>query len=88
MVLFEYDSNKSRQNDKKHGITFEQAKEIWFSDLLIVPARYVHEPRWVAIGFIDGRLCSAVFTWRGPKIRIISCRVASKDEREVYYGKA
>ncbi|MBV9288160.1 MAG: BrnT family toxin [Hyphomicrobiales bacterium] len=42
------------------------------------------EPRFLVIGKIGGRVWTAVFTWRGNRVRIISVRRARKDEVERY----
>jgi hypothetical protein len=82
---FEYDPLKSRRNLEKHGIDFDQAQGIWEDDEYIeIPARTVDEPRWLVIGKIDDRCWSAVITYRGENIRIISVR-RSRDEETALY---
>jgi uncharacterized DUF497 family protein len=82
---FEYDPSKSRRNLEKHGIDFDQAQGIWEDDAYIeIPARTVDEPRWLVIGKIDDRCWSAVITYRGENIRIISVR-RSRDEETALY---
>ena len=45
---FEYHSNKSAENKRKHGIDFEEAQELWAdSGLVEIPARTTDEPRWL-----------------------------------------
>ncbi|WP_238158878.1 BrnT family toxin [Mycobacterium sp. MFM001] len=51
-----------------------------------VPARTTDEPRWVVIGQIDGRCWSAVVTYRGENVRIISVRRSRESEAAIYEG--
>jgi len=53
---FEYDSETSAQNKRKHGIDFEEAQALWLdSELVEIPARTRDEPRWLVIGKIGAR---------------------------------
>jgi uncharacterized protein len=53
---FEFDPRKSASNASKHGIDFVEAQRLWAdAALLEIPARTEDEPRWLAIGRIDGR---------------------------------
>jgi uncharacterized DUF497 family protein len=82
---FEFDPVKSRANKVKHGIDFVSAQELWQdSDLLEIPARTEDEPRSILIGRIGGRHWSAIVTYRGEIIRIISVRPSRKEEKELY----
>ena len=82
---FEFDPAKSAANKAKHGIDFDEAQELWNDpDRLLAPALVSSEPRFLAIGRIGGRVWTAVFTWRGERVRIISVRRARKDEVERY----
>ncbi len=82
---FEYDVNKSQGNLEKHGLDFDEAQELWNDeDRLEIPARTTDEPRWLVIGKIDGKYWSAVITYRGEDIRIISVRRSRDEEIELY----
>lgn len=82
---FEFDPAKSATNLEKHRIDFDAAQALWLDDrLLEVPAKTEDEPRFLAIGQIDGKHWTAVFTYRGTAIRIISVRRARKQEIERY----
>jgi uncharacterized protein len=84
---FEFDLNKSAMNREKHGLDFVDAQSIWLDeDRALLPLTFVDEERFMMIGRIDTRLWSAVFTWRGLRIRIISARRAREDERQHYEG--
>ena len=83
--MFEFDPKKSRANKEKHGIDFIEAQRLWDDpDLLEIPARTEDEPRYLLIGRIDGKHWSAVVTYRGGKVRIISVRRSRKEEVELY----
>lgn len=78
---FEYDDNKSYINKQKHGIDFDEAQALWEDDnFLELPLRFPGEPRCLCIGKIGGKHWSAVITYRGLAIRIISVRRSRKEE--------
>lgn len=82
---FEYDREKSRTNKDKHGIDFEEAQEIW-NDAKATQNKteYENEERFVRIGRIGGKIWTAVFTYRGENIRLISVRRAHASEERQY----
>lgn len=87
MLAFEFDESKSRANLEKHGIDFVQAQVLWSDpDLIEIPAVTVDEPRLLVIGRIDGKHWSAVITYRGENIRIISVRRSRSEEVAIYEG--
>jgi uncharacterized DUF497 family protein len=51
-----------------------------------IQAKSVDEPRWLVIGLIDGKVWSAVITYRSNVIRLISVRRARKAEEDLYEG--
>ena len=82
---FEFDSVKSMSNLVKHGISFNDAKQLWRDPkLLIIRTSQVTEPRWIAIAGIKGKYWSGVFTYRDEKIRIISVRRSRVKEVALY----
>jgi uncharacterized protein len=84
-MRFEYDSDKSVQNKRKHGIDFEEAQALWADSALVeIPARTVDEPRWLLIGKIGEKHWSAVITRRGENIRLISVRPSRDEEAAIY----
>ena len=85
MVTFEFDAQKSKANQKKHGINFVEAQELWEDpDLLEIPAKMSDEPRFLVIGRIQGKHWSAVVTPRDNNIRIISVRRSRREEVTIY----
>lgn len=80
-MRFEYDLAKSLSNKAKHGVDFEEAQELWSDpDRILAPTFVTAEPRFLAIGKIGGKVWTAVFTWRGDRVRIISVRRARMSE--------
>jgi len=85
MYRFEFDINKSCSNLDKHGINFIDAQELWVDpDLLQVKAKFESEQRYLVIGTIAEKYCSAVITYRDDIIRIISVRSSRKAEVLLY----
>lgn len=85
MNIFEFDDEKSRTNRHKHGIDFHEAQALWEDqDLLEVRAKSFDESRYLVIGLIGMKHWSAVITYRGEKIRLISVRRSRKREVELY----
>ena len=86
-MKFEYDKNKAAINKEKHGVNFEEAKIVWLEDNVILPAVTKGESRYMIIGKIGSSIYSCIFTVRGQKTRIISCRKSRDTERKVYDEK-
>ena len=85
MNFFEFDAAKSESNRTKHGIDFAEAKDLWNDPMLLeIPAKIDDEPRYLVIGLIDGKHWSAVITYRGANIRLISVRRARTEEVVLY----
>jgi uncharacterized DUF497 family protein len=85
MLTFEFDEPKSQVNLSKHGIDFIDAQLLWNDPgLLEIPAKTEDEPRYLMIGLIDGKHWSAVVTYRGTNIRLISVRRSRTEEAALY----
>ena len=88
MLKFEWDINKANTNQKKHGITFEEASTVLsdvFSITVTDPLHPENEERWVTINQSDKhRTLIVVHTERGDVIRLISARLANIHERKRY----
>lgn len=83
--MFEFDPAKSSANLAKHGIDFETAQELWNEASFVEgPVQWPGEERWMRVAMLDGKVWSAVFTWRGDKIRLISVRRSRPDEVSEY----
>ena len=90
-MIIEWDENKNRVNQKKHGLSFEIAQLV-FDDLLHISIQDRHtegEERWKTIGKIGGLTVVLVAHTVEDEdsyttIRIISARKATKHERKNY----
>lgn len=81
---FEYDPRKSASNKEKHGIDFEEAQGLWEGSVLTVRLNYPDEERYAAIGMLRGRHWTAIITYRGEAMRIISFRRSHPKEERAY----
>ena len=86
---FEFDPEKSEINRQKHGIDFEEARELWKDQHLaeIDVVKVSNESRILVIGIVRKKYWTSVITNRGTKIRIISVRRSRKKEIEIYEGR-
>ncbi len=87
-LQFEWDDNKARTNLAKHGVSFEEASTVFADPLSITipyPAHSQAEDRFIILGHSHRRLLLVVVhTERGDKLRLISARRASRNERKQY----
>jgi hypothetical protein len=91
-VFFDWDSNKNLTNIEKHGISFEQAQEIFLDPLhlSILDERFSDfEERWITIGATESAeviVVAHLYFVEEPeeRIRIISARLATPRERRQY----
>lgn len=90
MNSFEWDEDKAQSNIKKHGITFEEAVEV-FEDPFAIESldeenSLLDEFRYRIIGRVKRQIVILVaYTQRDGKSRIISARYATPRERQAYY---
>jgi hypothetical protein len=87
-LRFEWDREKAKQNLEKHGVSFEDASEV-FSDALAAnvedTTHSVDENRCIIIGQTSKRrILLVVYSERGESLRIISARAAIKQEVRIY----
>jgi uncharacterized DUF497 family protein len=85
---FEWDENKNLENQRKHGISFDEAAEIFRYPMYeIVDTRTDYgETRY--IGIDRNRylvMMTVVYTQREEITRIISARRANKKEKNIYH---
>ena len=83
-MQFEFDPQKSRSNRVKHGIDFVEAQALWKSKVVLLGAKDVLEKRYIVIGTIGSEHWSAIITYRGALIRIISVRKSTFLEIKTY----
>jgi uncharacterized DUF497 family protein len=94
LVRLSWDPKKDRENQRKHGVSFQEAASIFHH----VPLEVFHDPdhsddeeRLIAAGFSDrARVLLVVHceNHTGTEIRIISARKATRKERATLFGGA
>lgn len=85
-VPLEWDDKKDEINKEKHGISFLTAAYVFTDEnrVELFDEDYsYYEDRHAVIGLV-GRLLFVVYTERWDVIRLISARVATKEEEEIY----
>lgn len=91
-IQFEWDENKNKANIKKHKISFEEAKTVFYDEharLIADPDHSQSEDRFIILGISSVlRLLVVCHCYRQQEkvIRIISARKATKNETKSYGG--
>ena len=95
MIEFEWDEAKAASNLKKHGISFKEAKSVFFDELAIQffdsTNSQLDEDRFLLLGTSDEeKLLLVCHCERKDRevIRIISARKATKTERTYYQSES
>jgi uncharacterized protein len=86
-IEFEWDIDKAKSNIRKHGITFEEATEVFLDPFYQMGDASVDdtEERDFIIGYtFSQHLLLVVYTERNKRTRIISARPATRIERKLY----
>jgi len=92
VITFEWDPPKAATNLKKHQISFEEARSVFFDEFAVQffdEAHSLDEERFLLLGMSSGaKLLIVCHCERneGEVIRIISARKATKRESEFYQG--
>lgn len=86
---FEWDESKNISNQRKHGVSFSDARTVFtdqFARLIADPDHSDDEDRFILLGTsINSRLLVVCHCIRlDDSIRIVSARKADKHERSVY----
>jgi uncharacterized protein len=92
MIEFEWDPEKARSNERKHGVSFEDAVLVFDDPCIFTQHDRVvdDEIRWQSIGLVNGVLLLLVAhtvdddEYLVERIRIISARTATRKERMRY----
>lgn len=89
-ITFEWDEQKNKINQEKHGISFEEAESVFFDDYAVQfwdEAHSQDEERFLLLGLSSKmRILLVVHCFREEDsiIRIISARKATKNESKEY----
>ena len=85
---FEWDPEKADANQKKHGVSFNEASTVFADPLSLTipdPDHSEREERMLLLGTSrSGRLLVIAHTWQDRRIRLISAREANRRERNDY----
>ena len=90
-IRFEWDENKNTINKKKHNISFEEAKTVFFDEEALViddPEHSEFEERFIILGLsTKANLLVVCHCYRASDtvIRLISARKATNHESRQYY---
>lgn len=91
--LFEWDRTKASANLRKHSVSFETARTVFFDPRLLTVADTEHsetEERWFSVGCArNGVIFSVVYLWleidpQTVKVRLISARRSTSAEVHQY----
>ena len=90
-LSFEWDDEKSSDNQRRHGVSFQEAKTVFNDPLAITtydPDHSIVEDRYIDLGLsANGRCLVVCYTERRGNIRIISSRAGTRRERRIYEGR-
>jgi uncharacterized protein len=91
-LRFTWDPKKAAANLRKHRLGFPEAATAFADPLSITildPDHSIEEERFILIGQSErGRLVVVAHAERGDLIRIISARLPTRHEREIYEEEA
>jgi len=82
-----WDSVKAKSNRLKHRVFFSEIESVFYDPNAISfeDRDAKGEARYVVMGLDSlGRVVVVIYTYRGPAIRLISARKASKAEQHIY----
>lgn len=89
-MKFEWDENKNKINQRKHGINFDEASSVFFDEQAILfddPEHSDYEDRFLLLGMSEtANICIVCHCYRESDtvIRIISARKATRREVDRY----
>jgi uncharacterized protein len=92
-IKFEWDKNKNAANKKKHNISFEEARTVFYDENAILFFDEEHsdeEERYILLGYSENMKILVVchfYIQNKEVIRIYSARKATKNERRYYYER-
>ncbi len=87
---FEWDAQKAGSNERKHGVSFPFAARVFDDSRAIAwgdKRRDYGEPRYSALGMIDGRVYAIAYTLRGKTVRLIAARKGNQRETQFYHDR-
>ncbi len=86
-MRFDLDPRKSQETKEKHGVSLEEAQEI-FDQVYLVDQKNDDPDQFRAIGWCRGRLCSVIFEIRhdseGEYYHLVTAWKATNEEEQSY----
>ena len=92
-ATFEWDEEKDKENQDKHGISFLAAQQAFLDPHRVIAEDISHsteENRYYCMGCVGGGILTVSFTYRGNVIRIYGAgywrkgRKTYEDENKIY----
>ena len=90
MLSFEWDELKNQRNIKRHGLAFVDMQDFLDDPYLVerLDLRVDYgEERIIAYAMVRSRIVVVVYVERGSKIRLISARLATREETNDYFKR-
>ncbi|VAX02959.1 hypothetical protein MNBD_GAMMA19-235 [hydrothermal vent metagenome] len=90
---FEWDDKKDKANSKKHGVSFDEARTVFYDEYAIQffdPEHSESEDRFLLLGTsfkLKALVVCHCFREEETVVRIISARKADRDEEQVYWSE-
>ncbi len=86
---FEWDDQKAASNRRKHGVSFDEAREVFDDPNALDDAdENPGEERWRRTGVTAKGVLIVAYVERHERFRIISARRANRHEQDRYYRQA
>ena len=94
---FEWDEEKDRLNQSKHGVSFETAQLAFLDGHRVIAEDRSHstrtEMRYYCCGWVEDGVLTVRFTWRGGRIRIFGAgywrkgkQVYERENKKIHRG--
>lgn len=89
LIVFEWDQWNLQKNERKHGVSTLEAESAFFDPDYFLASDQRHssalEERFILYGkSSENRILMVGFTRRGGRVRVITARGASRNERNIY----
>jgi uncharacterized protein len=92
-VIYEWDPPKATANERKHGVSFDEAKTVFldpFAETFDDPDHSADERRFITIGMTSGQRLVFIAHADGgvDRVRIVSARAATRGESNAYQERS
>ncbi len=89
-AIFDWDSGKDEENQRKHGVSFTDAQRAFLDSTCVIAEDVAHsigEERFYCFGVVDGRVLTVRFTYREGVVRIFGAGYWRKGRRYYEEGR-